>query len=590
MVKKKKASKRLSLRFKKGMEKKVANHHRKLRKVAKLKGLTKRKKIKKDPGIPNLWPFKEQLLGQIAEQRQHAADEKARAKIQRRKQAEKRRREEMVRKAPMRATEVKVPTGDQPQGNDSFFVGQVQLKEQGAVKRHWYYKELNKVVAASDVILEVLDARDPLGCRALDVESSVLKMQNPDGSAAKKIILILNKIDLVPSEVVGRWIRYLRRFFPTLAFKASTQQQRRGMHHLQTKTEDVTDAQLALKSCIGAGQLLGLLKNYARTGAGSKKTISVGVIGFPNVGKSSIINSLKRSRAVAVGATPGLTKSVQQVRLDKSITLIDSPGVLFGSQEDKTLVLRNCLRVEQLEDPIAAVSTILERVHVEKLMVLYRISRFSSVEEFLVLLANKLGKLGKGGIPNLKLAARHLLQDWNSGKIPFYTLPPVVEDVTSSEIVSAFGKEFNIEEYEEQTSASLMDLKTHQQSHPIREASYVVLEHGQSQQGSLAESNIDMKDDTEGDFETGAMDDEIKQSGTTQGVKKIALRDAQSNRDIRLRQKKLKKKQRKAQKARMQFMQDDMEDEADVDVVEQPVQQSTNVQVSDDYDFATDWS
>ena len=72
-------------------------------------------------------------------------------------------------------------------------------------------------------MLEVLDARDPLGCRSQHVERAVLNDPN------KKLVLILNKIDLVPQEVVKKWLEYLRNEFPTIAFKSSTQSQRANL-------------------------------------------------------------------------------------------------------------------------------------------------------------------------------------------------------------------------------------------------------------------------------------------------------------------------------------------------------------------------
>jgi nuclear GTP-binding protein len=57
------------------------------------------------------------------------------------------------------------------------------------------------------------------------------------------------------------------------------------------------------------------------------------VIGFPNVGKSSLINSLKRSRATATGNTPGVTKAMQEIQLDKNIILLDSPGVVLSTKD-----------------------------------------------------------------------------------------------------------------------------------------------------------------------------------------------------------------------------------------------------------------
>lgn len=83
-------------------------------------------------------------------------------------------------------------------------------------------------------------------------------------------------------------------------------------------------------------------------------------MGLPNVGKSSLINSLKRSHVANVGATPGLTRSLQEVHLDKNVKLMDCPGVVMlkSAQNDATVALRNCKRIEKLEDPIAPGSTV----------------------------------------------------------------------------------------------------------------------------------------------------------------------------------------------------------------------------------------
>ena len=82
----------------------------------------------------------------------------------------------------------------------------------------------------------------------------------------------------------------------------------------------------------------------------------MGVVGLPNVGKSSLINSLKRCHAVNVGATPGLTRSMQVVQLDKNVKLVDCPGVvtLKSGENDAVIALRNCIKIEKLQDPIAS--------------------------------------------------------------------------------------------------------------------------------------------------------------------------------------------------------------------------------------------
>ena len=298
--------------------------------------------------------------------------------------------------------------------------------------RRAYVKELKKVVENSDVIIEVLDARDPEGCRNKELEQSAQ-------AQGKKVLLVLNKIDLVPPQNARLWQRYLRRDFACVLFKATTQAQNANIATGATlhKKSMIQNAEMVEKmtsasTSVGVDSLMNILKNYARIEGQDKKAkqlITVGVVGFPNVGKSSLINSLKRMKAAATGNTPGITKTMQEIQLDKNIVLIDSPGVVLStSEQTDSLVLRSAVRVEDLEDPLRPVEALINRVEHAQLLKFYRIGAFSNVDQFLGQVARKRGFLQSGGVPNMHQAARCVLRDYIHGKIVYHTAPPIVDD------------------------------------------------------------------------------------------------------------------------------------------------------------------
>ena len=143
------------------------------------------------------------------------------------------------------------------------------------------------------------------------------------------------------------------------------------------------------------------------------------------MGKSSLINSLKRSRAAATGNTPGVTKSVQEVQLDKNIILLDSPGVVLSTKENSdSLILRQAIKVEELIDPIRPVEAIIDRIENTELLKLYNLQKIGSVEEFLGAISRQKGMLKSGGVPNFDQAARTVIRDYLDGKMKFFTPAP----------------------------------------------------------------------------------------------------------------------------------------------------------------------
>ncbi|KAA8652065.1 hypothetical protein EYZ11_012986 [Aspergillus tanneri] len=531
MVKLGKFSKRTPVRLRHKIEKASAAKQRKQKKLAK-KDPTWRSKLKKDPGIPNLFPHKDKILHEIEEKRRMKAEEQQRirdeARARRAVQKEQAAAGDVIPNAnsqhvvdvddvldedmsedggdlnPMaallasaraRAAEYEDDDEDEEDHMDEDddddmdmdedeedggaelddstvpqLVSQPHSKESS---RRQFDKVFKQVVDAADVVLYVLDARDPEGTRSKDVEREVMAAS----SGSKRLILILNKIDLVPPPVLKGWLIHLRRYFPTLPLKASNGTG--NAHSFDHK-------QLTVKGT--SETLFRALKSYAQSKQ-LKRSVSVGVIGYPNVGKSSVINALTArlnkgsSNACPTGAEAGVTTNLREVKLDNKLKLIDSPGIVFPNAGEKSgnrkgkkqneharLVLLNAIPPKQIEDPIPAVKLLLQRLsHSEgllsKVQQLYNIPALLSTDgdqthDFLIHVARKRGRLGKGGVPNIEAAAMTVINDWRDGRIQGWVNAPVLPVVTTVEaasgaevgpgvdtrqIVTEWAKEFKIE-------------------------------------------------------------------------------------------------------------------------------------------------
>lgn len=262
----------------------------------------------------------------------------------------------------------------------------------GMSKRIW--NELYKVVDSSDVLLQVLDARDPMGTRSPYVEK-FLREEKPH----KHLIFILNKVDLVPNWVTQRWVAILSSEYPTVAFHAS------------------------LTHPFGKGSLINLLRQFAKLHI-DKKQISVGLIGYPNVGKSSVINTLRSKKVCKVAPIAGETKVWQYITLMRRIFLIDCPGIVYPSAEtDTEKVLKGVVRVELVQNPEDYIEEVIKRVRKEYLIKTYKVDGWETALEFLEKLAARSGKLLKKGEPDVNQVARMVLNDWQRGKLPFYVAP-----------------------------------------------------------------------------------------------------------------------------------------------------------------------
>ncbi|KAK3394764.1 P-loop containing nucleoside triphosphate hydrolase protein [Podospora didyma] len=513
-------SKRTPTRLRNKIEKASNSKQRKARKLAK-KSPEWKSTLKKDPGIPNLYPYKEKLLNQIEEDRIRKKEEQlARRALARATTAGESAKDGIDEvmdadrvDAELSGDDADVMDADGSEAGDdesnplaALIASARKAAEQydkelqsgddmdeddeesdsdeeldygvhevpgGSSSRKAFDKVFKQVVDQADVILYVLDARDPEGTRSRDVERAVMKA----AGGGKRLILVLNKVDLIPPPVLRSWLAHLRRFFPTLPLRASNPAPNAHTFNHRDITVQSTSATLFRS-----------LKSFAAS-RGLKRSIAVGVIGYPNVGKSSVINALlsrlsgsrSQHNACPAGAEAGVTTSIRAVKIDSKLTLLDSPGIVFPStnsvipgfvpknttEAHAHLVLLNAVPPKQIDDPVPAVNLLLKRLSLspdlmERMMKVYDLppllmNQGDATMDFLVQVARKRGRLGKGGVPNINAAAMTVITDWRDGRIQGWNEAPAAgvsitpgvnnEDATpdQKEIVTEWAKEFKLE-------------------------------------------------------------------------------------------------------------------------------------------------
>ena len=236
-----------------------------------------------------------------------------------------------------------------------------------------FWKHVNSVIRESDLVIEVLDARHIEESRNYEIEKKV-------NQAGKKIIYVINKCDLVNKE---------------------------SLKQIKLKPSVYISSIEHLGTTILKKKILELSKG---------NNVTVGVLGYPNVGKSSLINALAGKGKAKTSSESGYTKGMQKIKVDNKILLLDTPGVFPRKEKDSAKHGKiGAIDHAKIKDPEFVVLKLIED-NKEQIKNYYEVEG-ENIEEILEKIAFKLKKLSKGGKPDLEATSRYILNEWQKGKI-----------------------------------------------------------------------------------------------------------------------------------------------------------------------------
>ena len=249
-----------------------------------------------------------------------------------------------------------------------------------------------KIIQMSDIILEVLDARFIQETRNVEAEEEIKKL-------GKKLIYIFNKSDLIDIKKMKakEVISLAPRVFVSCVTKKGGKELRNKIKITSYNVEHPIDTKM--------------------------KKVTVGIIGYPNTGKSSLINLLVGKPAAGIGADAGFTHGIQKVNLTTGIVLLDSPGVISKKDysDSNLIAISKHTKVgarsySQIKNPDIVVSEIVKEFP-NVIENFYNIDSEGDSEILIEKLGRKRGILKKGNEVDEDRTARLILKDWQEGRI-----------------------------------------------------------------------------------------------------------------------------------------------------------------------------